>query len=275
MSSAEPNISDIAYTLNHYGDRPSQFVEVILPEGHARGVVVVIHGGYWRAKYDADLGLPLAADLARRGWAAVNLEYRRTESEDPEDAGGWPATFEDVAAGIDHIRKILPETYFDLPVFALGHSAGGHLAAWAASRPDFASGTVGADPVVAIDGVLSQAGVLDLHQAYELELSHGAAQLLMGSTPEEDPEAWKHADPTRLVPSPVDVVVLHPEADESVPASVAHSYCEAAAAAGGDPRFRAIPGDHLSVVDVESRAWQMCIKELDRLAEAHESKPAR
>lgn len=275
MSTAQQNIPETAYTLNHYGDLPSQFVEVVLPDGHARGVVVVIHGGYWRAKYDAELGLPLAADLARHGWAAVNLEYRRTESEDPEDEGGWTATFDDVAAGIDHIKKILPEAYFELPIFGLGHSAGGTLAVWAAHRGNFASGSVGADPVVHLDGVVSQAGVLDLHMAHELELSHGAAELLMGSTPQERPEDWRHADPARLAPAPVDVVVLHPEHDDSVPVSLAHSYCEAEAAAGASPRFRMIPGDHLSVVDVESKAWGTCLKELERLEEAFHAKQDR
>ncbi|MCC2660799.1 MAG: alpha/beta hydrolase, partial [Arthrobacter sp.] len=125
-----------------YGDHPSQWGELFLPETPpasssrngrrppARGVVVVIHGGYWRSQYGAELGEPLAKDLAAHGMPAWNLEYRRAGN-----GGGWPHTFEDVLAGIDRLRGVADEHGLDLTrVVALGHSAGGHLAVWAAGR---------------------------------------------------------------------------------------------------------------------------------------------
>ncbi|WP_309081753.1 alpha/beta hydrolase [Zhihengliuella sp.] len=275
MSNRPHAASDVAYTLHHYGESPSQFLELVLPSlehgEQPSGVAVVIHGGYWRATYGADLGLPLAADLAQHGWVAANLEYRRIDGDDPEDAGGWPATFEDVAAGIDALADLLPESYRELPVYAVGHSAGGHLAVWAAHRSEFDAGAVGAEPRVRLAGVVSQAGLLDLHLAHEMQLSDDAAGRLMGSTPVDAPEDWHHADPARLAPAPVDVVVLHPEADEDVPAAVAHSYCEAAAGAGASPRFRPVPGDHLALIDPESRAWKLTLRELARLAGLEEA----
>ena len=109
-----------------YGAGPAQFGELWLPEAAVAGTVVVIHGGFWRARYDLSLGRPLAADLAARGYAAWNLEYRRALA-----GGGWPGTFEDVGAGIDLLATLPVDTS---RVIAVGHSAGGHLAAWAAGR---------------------------------------------------------------------------------------------------------------------------------------------
>ena len=110
--------------LYRYGPDPAQHGELWLPADPVPGTIVVIHGGFWRARYDLSLARPLAADLAQRGYAVWNLEYRR-----PGGGGGWPATFEDVAAGIDLLAGLPVDTS---TVVAIGHSAGGQLAAWAA-----------------------------------------------------------------------------------------------------------------------------------------------
>ena len=134
-----------------YGDDPSQFGELSLPSGTPRGVVVVIHGGFWKVGVR-----PVARPAARRvawsseGWAAWNLEYRRVGN-----GGGHPATFDDVAAGIDKLADL----DLDLTtVVTLGHSAGGHLAVWAAGRGKYD----GWPPAVPVTAAISQAGVLDL-----------------------------------------------------------------------------------------------------------------
>jgi acetyl esterase/lipase len=104
-------------------------------------VAVLLHGGFWRARYDLRLEDPLIADLTKRGWATWNLEYRRLG---PLSRGGWPATLEDVAAGIDHLGRI--DEPLDLArVVAIGHSAGGQLALWAAARRDLPAGAPGAE----------------------------------------------------------------------------------------------------------------------------------
>jgi len=125
-----------APVIHRYGAEPAQFGELWLPDGAPAGTVVVIHGGFWRARYDLSLGRPLAADLAARGYAAWNLEYRRALA-----GGGWPATFEDVAAGIDLLATLPVDSS---RVVAVGHSAGGHLAAWAAGRAKLPPGAPGA-----------------------------------------------------------------------------------------------------------------------------------
>ena len=126
-------------TIHSYGPDPAQFGELWVPRapGH-RGVVVILHGGFWQARYDLSLGRPLAADLAARGYAAWNLEYRRVSG-----GGGWPGTFGDVAAGIDLLATLPVDTS---RVVVVGHSAGGHLAAWAAGRAKLPPGAPGGTP---------------------------------------------------------------------------------------------------------------------------------
>ena len=96
-----PQVRGAGGWQHSYGDDPSQYGELSLPDGTPRGVVVVIHGGFWKAAYGVELGRPLAADLVERGWAAWNLEYRRVGN-----GGGTPETFDDVAAGIDLLAEL-------------------------------------------------------------------------------------------------------------------------------------------------------------------------
>ncbi len=133
-----------------YGDDRSQFGELTRAAGPAKGVVVVIHGGFWRAAYDLSLGRPLVASLVEHGWTAYNLEYRRVGN-----GGGYPQTLDDVAAGIDALATV--EGLDTATVITLGHSAGGHLAVWAAGRPKL-TGTPWADPAVPVTAAISQAG---------------------------------------------------------------------------------------------------------------------
>ena len=168
--------------LHRYGDDPSQY-GVLYGEGP---VAVLIHGGFWKDQYGLDLMEPLAEDLAARGWAAWNIEYRRLGN-----GGGVPETLDDVSAAIDLLG--------DLPVdrsrvVAIGHSAGGHLAAWAATRET---------PKVALTGVVSQAGVLDLARARELRLSDGVVDRFLGAHP------TSVASPIERLPLGVPTLLTH------------------------------------------------------------------
>lgn len=239
-----------------YGDDPSQFAELSLPAGTPRGVVVVIHGGFWKSAYDLSLGRPLAADLAARGWAVWNLEYRRVGSG-PGGDGGSPATLDDVAAGIDALADVPgldPST-----VVTLGHSAGGHLAAWAASRGRFDRWRPERVPVTA---VVSQAGVLDLRTAYDEGLGGGAVEAFLGHRPGpgDDP-----ADPTRQLPLDVPVWCVHGRDDDIVPISQSEDYVAAARAAGARAELVRVDGDHFVVIDPASPAWASTLAILDRV----------
>lgn len=230
-----------------YGPDPAQFGELWLPAGAAAGTVVVLHGGFWRPRYDLSLGRPLAADLAARGYAAWNLEYRRAGA-----GGGWPATFEDVAAGID----LLAELPVDASrVVAVGHSAGGHLAAWAAGRGSLPAGAPGARPVVALTGVISQAGVLALADCARERVGNTAALDLMGGAPDELPERYRLGDPIAAVPVAATVLCLHSRADDEVPFSYSERYVAAAAAAGGRAGLTETRGDHYTLIDPATQDW--------------------
>ena len=240
-----------------YGGAPEQFGELWLPAGTAAGTVVVVHGGFWRARYDLSLGRPLAADLVARGYAAWNLEYRRAGG-----AGGWPGTFEDVAAGIDLLADLPVDTS---RVVAVGHSAGGHLAAWAAGRCRLPDGAPGARPKVALTGVVSQAGVLALADCARERVGGTAALDLMGGTPEELPGRYRLADPIAAVPVAATVLCLHSRADDEVPFSYSERYVAAAQKAGGRARLLETDGDHYTLIGPATPDWAAVIDALPAL----------
>ena len=233
-----------------YGDDPSQFGELSLPSGTPRGVVVVIHGGFWRSAYDLSLGRPLATSLAEEGWAAWNLEYRRVGN-----GGGLPATFDDVAAGIDKLADL----DVDLTnVITLGHSAGGHLAVWAAGRGRYD----GWAPKVAVTAAISQAGVLDLVGGSEQGLGGGAVDALLGHAAGPADAA---VDPLQQVPLGVPVFCVHGTADTIVPPVQSETYVGAAVGEGAEAELVEVDGDHFVVIDPTSAAWRTQLGILDRL----------
>ena len=242
-----------------YGAEPEQFGELWLPAATATatGTVVVVHGGFWRARYDLSLGRPLAADLAARGYAAWNLEYRRVGA-----GGGWPGTFEDVAAGIDLLADLPVDTS---RVVAIGHSAGGQLAVWAAGRDRLPSGVPGAGPRVALTGVVSQAGVLALADCARERVGLTAALDLMGGTPDALPERYLVADPMPAVPVAAKVLCVHSRADEEVPFSYSERYVAAAEKAGGLARLAETGGDHYTLIDPATPDWTAVIDALPAL----------
>ncbi len=253
MSTPEP--ADVDRTIHTYGEDPSQYGELYLPAATARGIVVVIHGGFWRPEYSAEaLGAPLAAALAEQGWAAWNLEYRRVGNRSG-GGGGTPATFDDVAAGIDLLADLDVDT---TTVVALGHSAGGHLGAWAAAR-----GKHGWANRVPVTHVISQAGVLDLRSADAAGLGNGAVRGLLGHPPTT---ADARFDPAQQLPLDVPVWCVHGDTDANVPLSQSAEYVDKARAAGATAELVEVSGDHFVVIDPGSAAWARQLEILDTIA---------
>jgi acetyl esterase/lipase len=227
-----------------YGNKRSQFGELYLPPGEGPvPVAVVIHGGFWKAQYGRKLMHPLCRDLAERGWAAWNLEYRRLGRL---SGGGWPRTLDDVAAAIDHLPDVIAP--LDLSrVVAIGHSAGGHLAAWAATRDA---------PGVPVTGVVSQAGVLDLHRAWEWRLSNGVVRRLLGGTPEQQPERYAAASPAARLPLGVPALLTHGGRDDIVPPAMSEAFAEAA----GCELVLLPHEDHFGHIDPDNALWKAVIE---------------
>jgi acetyl esterase/lipase len=238
--------------VHRYGDGADRFLELTLPDGPAPApVAVVLHGGFWRAAYGVDLARPLAADLAGAGFAAVAVEYRRVGG-----GGGWPATLDDVAAALDSLPGLPEAERLDLAdVTVIGHSAGGHLAAWLAGRGRLPDGAPGARPRVRVTSVVLQAGVLDLEHADDRRLGDGAVRALLGGSPAEVPERYAVADPVRLLPTGAAVLCVHGSRDDVVPVQQSERYAQAAAAAGDEVEVRVLPVDHMGLIDPASDAW--------------------
>ncbi|MHA6795765.1 alpha/beta hydrolase family protein [Pseudonocardia bannensis] len=250
-----------------YGDHPSQFGELTVPagDGPVRGVVVIVHGGFWRQVHGLELGRPLAAELAGAGLATWNIEYRRVGG-----GGGWTATFDDVAAAADLLAGQGQQAAggrLDLDrVVALGHSAGGHLGAWLAARPGLPTGAPGADPRVRLRGVVSQAGVLDLVDAAERGVGAGAVEDLLGGVPSEVADRYAVGSPAARVPMGVPVVCVHGTADRNVPLRQSERFVAAARKAGDRADLVELPGvDHFAVIKPGTDAWTACRDAVERL----------
>jgi acetyl esterase/lipase len=228
-----------------YGDHPDQYAVLATPKGAARGLVVLVHGGFWSDAYGLDLMDPLARDLAGRGYATWNVEYRRLGT-----GGGFPHTFADVATAIDQVPGLGLDT--GLPVTTVGHSAGGHLAVWAASR---SAATPGGPPRFTATTTVSLSGVLCLATADLQGIGGGAAGALMGGHFTGSPSSYDLADPVRLTPARGILRVLHARDDQVVPPSQSADYVAADAAAGGTARLVTVPGDHFALIDPSSTAW--------------------
>jgi acetyl esterase/lipase len=253
----EPGPGTPAPVPVRYGPDPAQYGVLHLPAGtpSAVPVVVVVHGGFWRQAYGLDLGTPLAVDLTSHGVAAWNIEYRRVGG-----GGGYPATLADVASAVDTLAGPVQAAAggrLDLArVVLLGHSAGGHLVGWAASRERLPDGAVGAAPVVRPVGTVSQAGVLDLVAGAAADLGGGAVTDLLGGPPATLGDRYALSSPAALVPAPAPVVCVHGDADTAVPLDQSERYVRAALASGAQARLRVLPGvDHLALVEPADPAW--------------------
>ena len=246
-----------------YGDLPDQIGDLRLPVGAGPfPVAVVIHGGFWGDVWTRDLMDGISVDLAGRGWATWNIEYRRMGS-----GGGWPGTLDDVAMAIDALSWIAEDAAIDLErVVATGHSAGGHLALWSAARPRLTVGTSGASPRVHISAVVGLAPVSDLIDAHQHNVGNGAIGAFMGRTPSEGPDRYAAASPFALLPLGVRQVVIHGDADPVVPFSMSETYVQAAVDAGDTVVFHALEGrGHYEIIDPADESWQVAVSEFAKL----------
>jgi acetyl esterase/lipase len=235
-----------------YGSHPSQVGELFLPSGGGpHAVCVVVHGGYWRAQYDRSLMTGLCDDLAAHGLAAWNLEYRRVGA-----GGGWPATFLDVAAGVDFLADV--DAPLDLArVVAVGHSAGGQLAFWAAARQTLPNEAPGEHPRITIRAAVSQAGVLDLTLAAGLMPSSTPTRALLGD-PKAQYERYVMASPRERLPLGIPQLVLHGDGDDTVSMRIATSYATAARSAGDPCELRVLSQTgHFEHLEAGAEAWHV------------------
>jgi acetyl esterase/lipase len=229
-----------------YGTDPDQFGELRLADlsGRPQPVVVVLHGGFWRSRWQEDLMDALCVDLAERGLASWNVEYRRP------DRHQWSDTVCDVRAAIEHVRELAIEYPVDPHRIALvGHSAGGQLAVQAAAGLV----TAADQPRPAL--VVQLAGLVDLEGTHRRDLGNGAVPTALGGTPEEVPGVYEKSSPLSRLPVGARQLVVIGRSDSPDLREMSRRYVTASAAAGDDATLVEDDGDHFSVIDPTSPLW--------------------
>jgi acetyl esterase/lipase len=229
-----------------YGTDPYQFAELRLPAGAGPyPVAIVIHGGFWRAKYELDYVRPVCDAFANVGIATWNIEYRRIGN----DGGGWRGTLDDVAAAANHLFTIGSRFGADFNrIVTIGHSAGGHLAFWLATQ------------MKRLAGAVSLAGVVDLRRAWELQLSNTVVAEFLGGTPAEVPDRYDYASPIEHLPLRIPQRLFHGTEDSSVPLEISERYVAAAQSKGDDARLVVLHGaGHFELVDPQTKEFALVL----------------
>ena len=224
-----------------YGSDPDQVADIRYGQRGAHlPLLVLIHGGFWKPLYDRAHTEAMASALAATGWTVLTLEYRRIPHT-PD------ATVQDIASALKNLP--ITVTQHNGKLLLAGHSAGGHLALWAAVKCANLS----------LQGVLALAPAADLRLAHSLNLGDGAVMGFLG----RDPVERSDLDPKQLPAPAVAVSLVQGEADEIVPPSVAASYC----ATFPKTRWVSLPDSgHFALIDPLSTAWAVVVDELRKLS---------
>lgn len=243
-----------------YGEDPSQFGDLFLPEGPGpHPLVVFFHGGWWRSLIGLDYTNHLCKQLANDGIAVWNVEFRRIGAT----GGGFPNTFLDLAAGTDFVQTLAQDYPLDLErIVAMGHSAGGHISLWLAGRDNISpESPIYSKKAVQLRGVISLAGVVDLKVASELEIldvieNKIVVNELMNGTPAEVPANYAAGNPSQLLPMGIPQILIHGTEDEQVPYKLSSLYAEDAIKSGDEVELVLVEkANHFDLIDPAAKEY--------------------
>jgi acetyl esterase/lipase len=249
-----------ARQVEQYGDGELQRGEWWVPDDAGPlPTVVLVHGGYWRPVYDRSLEDPIATDLSARGYLCWNIDYA---------PASWPGTLRDVAAGYDHLVTSSLASRVDTDRIAVvGHSAGGHLALWLASRHRLPPDAPGAPGPTHVRPRLcvAQAPIAALADGSRQRLGGGAVDAFVGGPPDAVPDRYAVADPIALLPTGIRTVLVHGDVDDTVPLSQSETYVDAAQQADDEATLEVYRGEHFEHLDPASEAIALLHQSLTTL----------
>ncbi|MDQ3441638.1 MAG: alpha/beta hydrolase [Planctomycetota bacterium] len=242
-----------------YGDDVNQVGELRIPrQPGPHPVVVLIHGGCWKAEYATRRDLaPMGDTLRADGVASWNVEYRRLG----QPGGGWPGTYLDVGRAIDHLRTLAATHDLNLgKVVLVGHSAGGHLAMWAGTRQRIAQTSALFVPMpLPIKGVINLAGTIDMTEniaRMEGECRDAVVSGMLGGTPAAVPDRYREVSAGTMLPLGVPQVLVWGEHENFVPLALAQRHAAAASQAGDRAGVIVVPAvGHFETASPASTAW--------------------
>ncbi|MBX8687364.1 prolyl oligopeptidase family serine peptidase [Mycobacterium sp. 20091114027_K0903767] len=262
----EVTVERFEYPTHDNADTDQNWADLYLPSGPQKldtiPLVVLIHGGAWQSTLGATVFDGLARDLAGRGMAVYNVEYRRVGS-----GGGWPTTFHDVAQALDYVVEV-DKKYPQLTIddeLVVGHSAGAQLAVWAGTRHKLLDDEVGSRPRFRPTRVVSLAGPLDMVYA----ATHGDDRIsaVLGGTPAQVPARYTSVDPIQNIDPGTPVMALHGTHDNVVSPENSQRYVRAVEKQGGLASVVLLPGEsHTSIVSPDSPSYQQVIDAISRNA---------
>ena len=271
-----------------YGGGDDQFADCYLQDGQ-RPVVVLLHGGYWRASYGKSLMDAVARDVrTNTEFHCVNVEYAR-------GAGSCERASADVAAALAWLAGPAARRLgLDATNVALvGHSAGGQLALRHALRGSPAAGRGGASSATVLRCAVSCGGVLDLREARAKRVGGSAVDDFLGA--DGDVRA---ASPIELLPpamtsslrssadwrgvgawedalaATTKLACVHGLDDSVVPAALSTRFTVAATVGGLPVEYHQIKREgHFEVLAPTSRSWRATRAVVEDALRAPPAKP--
>jgi acetyl esterase/lipase len=238
-----------------YGTTVGQVADVFEPPEPTDSLVLVFPGGMWRPT-GRDRSWAAGRALAEAGHLTAAVEFRR-------GPGQWATALDNVVTAIDQIQLSGREwtVHNEAPrrITLVGHSSGGHLALWAASRQSLPSGS----PWYTADGLVTGAVVMapaaDLTAMAAGSVSDGAVTEFLGGSPDEVPEVYNAADPARLRPG-VPLRLLHGSDDDVIPVAMSQAYADGLTARGADHRLSVVEGmGHDGWGDPDAPVWSQVL----------------
>ncbi|WP_301110026.1 S9 family peptidase [Sporosarcina sp.] len=257
-----------------YGANESQFGDLRIPDGTGPfPLAMIIHGGFWRARFDLEQMNEMAEAFTAKGIATWNIEYRRVGQE----GGGWPGTFLDNAAAVDYIRVLAKSYPLDVSrVITIGHSAGGHLALWLGTRHKLPSNSMlhTSEHPLPLKGVISLAGANDLETMHDIHqwketlfgIVDNPTRDLLGGKPNEQAERYKEGSPYELLPIGIPLVLIHGSLDVNVPIGLSEHFEKEALKEGDSIILKTIPmAEHFELILPETESWLILLESANRL----------